>query len=181
MEWRGLWQWGLGFPWESFELIETVPVNLSQVPEQHPASGQTCPQVQSTVPRIMLIMPSQTGRQEPFLEMPCHQWQCIEKKECHSVMLKKLNCMVGHTALALQQLLLVYTQDTLLYDVPIADIHFDRSMTVLAEAQAPIGRCQILFGRFAIHWKQSHHRYFGSRATKTNNGGSGWLTSVITK
>ena len=68
--------------------------------------------------------------------------------------------------------------DALLYDKDTDNIHIDPEVAEVAAAQKQLGWDQILVGRFALQWHESHNQYLGNRATTKNNGTT-WMTSVI--
>lgn len=115
------------------------------------------------------------------LEDRDHFWRCPAtsrnqwRRECHSQMLQELN---KHDTSPQLQTLYLNALDALLYNKPLDSIPVDPSVAEVAQAQADIGWHQILFGRFALHWQQSHNNYLGNRATSKNNGVT-WMTTVI--
>jgi hypothetical protein len=110
-----------------------------------------------------------------------HFWRCPApsrnqwRRECHSKMLQELNKLDTSPPL---QTLYLDALDALLYDKPLDSIAIDPSVAEVANAQAQIGWHQILFGRFATQWQQSHNNYLGDRATSKKNGAA-WMTTVI--
>jgi hypothetical protein len=143
-------------------LNDILPIG-KMVHRYHPKYPQSCPTCQDP------------------MEDRDHFWRCPHasrnkwRRECHGNMLQTLNKL--DTSPQLQQLYLD-ALDALLYNKPLESIPFDPSVEEVAKAQAQIGWHQIMSGRFATQWQQSHNKYLGNKTTSRNNGTT-WATTMI--